>query len=183
MGRAEVEAAGRRLVAGVVKAEDPRLWQGQPRVIPVAPPAGRSLGRPVPGIVNGEDQARQAGGDGARARGRPQRRAQPERPIPLDPPEAPAEQGGKEPEENECRLRVGDLPPTRSFDGLRPLAVEHGPDRAVNGVVRRLADTSAAARDLGFTAETGLEEGLRELVSWWRPLRGEIAAARVGGVR
>jgi UDP-glucose 4-epimerase len=63
------------------------------------------------------------------------------------------------------------------------LAVEHGPDRAVNGVVRRLADTSAAARDLGFTAETGLEEGLRELVSWWRPLRGEIAAARVGGVR
>ncbi|SDO93569.1 UDP-glucose 4-epimerase [Arthrobacter sp. ok909] len=63
------------------------------------------------------------------------------------------------------------------------LQVEHGPDRAVNGVVRRLADTTAAARDLGFTAETGLEEGLRELVDWWRPLRGEIAAARVGGVR
>ncbi len=63
------------------------------------------------------------------------------------------------------------------------LAVEHGPDRAVNGVVRRLADTTGAARDLGFTAETGLEEGLRELVTWWRPLRGEIAAARVGGVR
>lgn len=63
------------------------------------------------------------------------------------------------------------------------LAVEHGPDRAVNGVVRRVADTTGAARDLGFTAETGLEEGLRELVTWWRPLRGEIAAARVGGVR
>ena len=63
------------------------------------------------------------------------------------------------------------------------LEVEHGPDRAVNGIVRRLADTSAAARDLGFTAETGLEEGLRELVTWWRPLRDEIAAARVGGVR
>ncbi|PVZ57067.1 NAD-dependent epimerase/dehydratase family protein [Arthrobacter sp. H-02-3] len=63
------------------------------------------------------------------------------------------------------------------------LQVEHGPDRAVNGVVRRLADTTAAERDLGFTAETGLEEGLRELVDWWRPLRGEIAAARVGGVR
>jgi UDP-glucose 4-epimerase len=63
------------------------------------------------------------------------------------------------------------------------LQVEHGPDRAINGVVRRLADTSAARLDLGFTAETGLEDGLRELVSWWRPLRSEIAAARTGGVR
>jgi UDP-glucose 4-epimerase len=59
------------------------------------------------------------------------------------------------------------------------LPVEHGPDRAVNGVVRRLADTSAAERDLGFTAEVGLEEGLRALVEWWRPLREEIAAGRV----
>ncbi|CAM3183659.1 UDP-glucose 4-epimerase [Arthrobacter ulcerisalmonis] len=58
------------------------------------------------------------------------------------------------------------------------LAVEHGPDRAVNGVVRRLADTSAAARDLGFHTEVGLEEGLRELVTWWTPLRAEIAATR-----
>ncbi|KQR79880.1 NAD-dependent epimerase [Arthrobacter sp. Leaf337] len=63
------------------------------------------------------------------------------------------------------------------------LQVEHGPDRAINGVVRRLADTSAARLDFGFAAETGLEEGLRELVDWWRPLRGEIAATRVGGVR
>jgi UDP-glucose 4-epimerase len=63
------------------------------------------------------------------------------------------------------------------------LQVEHGPDRAINGVVRRLADTSAARLDLGFTAETGLEDGLRELVGWWRPLRSEIAAARTGGVR
>ena len=63
------------------------------------------------------------------------------------------------------------------------LEVEHGPDRAINGVVRRLADVSAARLDLGFAAETGLEDGLRELVDWWRPLRSEIAAARVGGVR
>ncbi|WP_104175184.1 NAD-dependent epimerase/dehydratase family protein [Arthrobacter sp. Y81] len=63
------------------------------------------------------------------------------------------------------------------------LQVEHGPDRAINGVVRRLADTSAARLDLGFAAETGLEDGLRELVDWWRPLRSEIAATRVGGVR
>lgn len=58
------------------------------------------------------------------------------------------------------------------------LPVSHGPERAVNGVVRRLADTSAAARDLGFVAEVGLEEGLRALVEWWRPLREEIAAGR-----
>jgi UDP-glucose 4-epimerase len=48
------------------------------------------------------------------------------------------------------------------------LDVEFGPDRPVNGVTRRLADTSAAAKDLGFTAEVGLEDGLRRLVAWWR---------------
>ena len=48
------------------------------------------------------------------------------------------------------------------------LGVEHGPDRPVNGVTRRLASTDAAERDLGFTAETGLDEGLRQLVDWWR---------------
>jgi UDP-glucose 4-epimerase len=58
------------------------------------------------------------------------------------------------------------------------LHVEHGPDRPVNGVVRRLADVSAAREDLGFVTRVGLEEGLRELVDWWRPLRAEIAAGR-----
>ncbi len=58
------------------------------------------------------------------------------------------------------------------------LDVEHGPDRAVNGVARRLADTAAARADLGFEARVGLEDGLRELVEWWRPLREEIAAGR-----
>lgn len=58
------------------------------------------------------------------------------------------------------------------------LDVEFGPARAVNGVTRRLADTSAATRDLGFTATVGLEEGLARLVEWWRPLRQEIAAGR-----
>jgi len=62
------------------------------------------------------------------------------------------------------------------------LEVEHGPARQVNSVVRRLADTSAAARDLGFKAEVELEEGLRQLVSWWMPLRDEIAATRKVGV-
>ena len=58
------------------------------------------------------------------------------------------------------------------------LSVEFGPVRAVNGVTKRLADISAAKRDLGFVAEVGLEDGLRELVEWWRPLRHEVAAAR-----
>jgi UDP-glucose 4-epimerase len=61
------------------------------------------------------------------------------------------------------------------------LEVEHGPERAVNGVIRRLADVSAARRDLGFMATTSLEGGLRELVDWWRPLREEIAASRSVG--
>ncbi len=58
------------------------------------------------------------------------------------------------------------------------LPVEHGPERAVNGVTRRLADVSAAREDLGWTATTGLEDGLRELVAWWRPQREAVAAGR-----
>ena len=58
------------------------------------------------------------------------------------------------------------------------LEVEHGPERAVNGVTRRLADTAAARVDLGFEATVGLEDGLRELVEWWRPQREQIAAGR-----
>ena len=48
------------------------------------------------------------------------------------------------------------------------LEPELGPARPVNGVTRRLADTSAARRDLGFVAEIDLDEGLRRLVDWWR---------------
>ena len=54
------------------------------------------------------------------------------------------------------------------------LPVEHGPARAVNGVTRRLADTSSARERLGFEAEVQLEEGLTRLVEWWR---GERAGA------
>ena len=59
------------------------------------------------------------------------------------------------------------------------LGVEHGPDRAVNGVTRRLADISAARRDLGWQPTTDLDAGLRTLVEWWRPQREVIAAGRV----
>jgi UDP-glucose 4-epimerase len=52
-----------------------------------------------------------------------------------------------------------------------------GPERKVNSVTRRLADTAEAARRLGFRASIGLEEGLRELVGWWRSERGRFATA------
>ncbi|MGQ5637586.1 MULTISPECIES: NAD-dependent epimerase/dehydratase family protein [unclassified Streptomyces] len=52
--------------------------------------------------------------------------------------------------------------------GLEPV---HGPARAVNGVVRRLADTTRAAERLGFTARIDLRTGLRDLVEWWRAER------------
>jgi len=56
------------------------------------------------------------------------------------------------------------------------LSVEHGPARAVNGVTRRLADTSKAADGIGFRAEIGLEEGLHSLVDWWRAQRAVSVA-------
>ncbi len=58
------------------------------------------------------------------------------------------------------------------------LGVEFGPARTVNNVARRLADVSAAERDLDWRATTDLEAGLAELVEWWRPLRAEVAAGR-----
>jgi UDP-glucose 4-epimerase len=58
------------------------------------------------------------------------------------------------------------------------LPIEYLPPRAVNGVVRRLADTSAARRDLGFFARVSLDVGLRRLVEWWAPQREAIAAGR-----
>ena len=57
------------------------------------------------------------------------------------------------------------------------LAPEYGPERTVNAVPRRLADTSTAERRLGFRAEIDLEEGLRRLVAWWRAERQDASAA------
>lgn len=48
------------------------------------------------------------------------------------------------------------------------LVPEHGPARKVNAVTRRLADVSAARERLGWSAEVGLDEGLRGLVEWWQ---------------
>lgn len=56
-------------------------------------------------------------------------------------------------------------------------SVEYGPARRVNGVARRLADTTRARELLGFRAEIGLDEGLRSLVDWWRAEHEEVVAA------
>ncbi|HHW75802.1 MAG TPA: NAD-dependent epimerase/dehydratase family protein [Xanthomonadaceae bacterium] len=48
---------------------------------------------------------------------------------------------------------------------LRP---EHLPERKVNPVQRRLADTAKAQRLLDFQATVPLEEGLKRLVMWWQ---------------
>lgn len=60
--------------------------------------------------------------------------------------------------------------------GRPDLAIEHAPERSVNPVPRRLADTSKAEKLLGFKTTIGLEEGLRELVAWWRAERRAVAA-------
>nr|WP_042193888.1 NAD-dependent epimerase/dehydratase family protein [Kibdelosporangium sp. MJ126-NF4]CEL20928.1 UDP-glucose 4-epimerase [Kibdelosporangium sp. MJ126-NF4]CTQ95558.1 UDP-glucose 4-epimerase (EC 5.1.3.2) [Kibdelosporangium sp. MJ126-NF4] len=49
--------------------------------------------------------------------------------------------------------------------------LQFGPARSVNAVTRRLADISAAQRDLGWTPSIELEDGLASLVTWWRGQR------------
>ncbi|MBX3596117.1 MAG: NAD-dependent epimerase/dehydratase family protein [Rhizobiaceae bacterium] len=57
------------------------------------------------------------------------------------------------------------------------LPPEHGPERKVNAVTRRLADTSKARDMIGFEAQISLEDGLRELVEWWRQERAASMVA------
>lgn len=52
--------------------------------------------------------------------------------------------------------------------GKSGLPVEYAAPRSVNPVPRRLADIGAAGRDLGYHPSISLDEGLRELVGWWR---------------
>jgi len=64
-----------------------------------------------------------------------------------------------------------------------PLATQFGPERHVNTVPRRLADTSRARDRLGFVAEVGLEPGLRELVEWWQAERERLTPAVLSVVK
>jgi len=57
------------------------------------------------------------------------------------------------------------------------VAPEYGPERKVNPVPRRLADTSKARRLLGFEAQVPLEVGLGRLVAWWREERRRAGKA------
>lgn len=59
-------------------------------------------------------------------------------------------------------------------DGLRP---EFAPARAVNPVPRRLASTDKAERLLGFRSTITLDQGLDDLVKWWRQERSALAVA------
>jgi UDP-glucose 4-epimerase len=54
------------------------------------------------------------------------------------------------------------------------LGLEFGPQRKVNPVPRRLADTNKAERLLGFRAEIPLEAGLRNFVGWWQEEREAV---------
>jgi UDP-glucose 4-epimerase len=57
------------------------------------------------------------------------------------------------------------------------LTPEFAPERSVNPVPRRLASTTKAERLLGFRATVPLEQGLSDLVEWWRAERGSFAVA------
>jgi len=51
------------------------------------------------------------------------------------------------------------------------LEPEYVEERKVNPVGRRLADTALARDLIGFEAEVPLDEGLKQLVSWWKAER------------
>ena len=52
--------------------------------------------------------------------------------------------------------------------GRSDLPIEYGPERTVNPVPRRWADTAKAERLLGFKANIELADGLTGLLQWWR---------------
>lgn len=55
------------------------------------------------------------------------------------------------------------------------LQPEYGPERGVNPVPRRLADTGKADRLLGFKSQVSLEDGLTRLVEWWHQNKSAAA--------
>ena len=63
--------------------------------------------------------------------------------------------------------------------GRPDLVPVHVGDNPVNPVRRRLADVAAARDVLGFTSRIALDDGLRDLVSWWRGQKLAIFADAV----
>jgi UDP-glucose 4-epimerase len=61
--------------------------------------------------------------------------------------------------------------------GAGHIEPEFHPPRMVNLAARRLADVERAREDLGFVADTPLEEGLRRLQAWRRQVLASTAAA------
>jgi UDP-glucose 4-epimerase len=61
--------------------------------------------------------------------------------------------------------------------GREDLTPEHIGDNPVNPVRRRLADTTLARQMLGFEPRVSLEDGLRDLVAWWRRQQPTIGVA------
>ena len=59
------------------------------------------------------------------------------------------------------------------------LQPEHRPERKANAVARRVADTTAAQRDLGFRTQVPIEEGMRRLVAWWRTKKNQTKAETI----
>ena len=51
------------------------------------------------------------------------------------------------------------------------LPIEFAPERQVNSVRRRIADTSRATQMLGFETQIDLDEGLKRLIQWWTEAR------------
>ncbi len=69
---------------------------------------------------------------------------------------------------------IGLLEALLEVTGRTDVRPEFLPERKVNPVPRRLADTTRAAEAIGFRARVGLHEGLRRLVAW----RKEAIASR-----
>lgn len=66
-----------------------------------------------------------------------------------------------------------------SVMGRHGMLPEFAPERSINPVPRRLASTAKAERLLGFRASMSLEQGLADLVKWWR-LEREFTSGRQG---
>jgi UDP-glucose 4-epimerase len=62
--------------------------------------------------------------------------------------------------------------------GRPGLVPEHMPERGVNPVPRRLAETSLARDLIGFESEIDLLTGIDEVVAWWRSERDRFSGQR-----